>query len=268
MLHFRNSSGKLGLAMASNERDDGWGDDDDDYMSKKYIDEEKASTTEKRKKELQEDPRNKKMKMKDRRQQEEIKAREEGLNRKIDEDNKGFKMLKMMGYKPGQGLGKEESGRAEPIPINIPAGRTGLGKAAQLLEQRQKKAKEELVTAASFQQRMKEKYGNKKAYGQWKQCLYLCEQMDREKGKTEESKFSPYFFLPSEEERNEELEKKVLELPDTYIEHLELPVTERTLQLVQYMKTEHTYCFYCGQQYPSLEELQKKCPGDTEEDHD
>ena len=50
-------------------------------------------------------------------------AREEGLATKIDENNKGFAMLAKMGYKPGTSLGKDNSGRVEPIPLQVKEGR-------------------------------------------------------------------------------------------------------------------------------------------------
>lgn len=54
--------------------------------------------------------------------------REEGLQTKISPGNKGFAMLQKMGYKSGEGLGKNKSGRVEPIPIAIKANKAGLGK--------------------------------------------------------------------------------------------------------------------------------------------
>ena len=49
--------------------------------------------------------------------------REQGLATPIDADNKGFKMLRAMGYEQGQGIGKHAAGRAEPIPIVVRRGR-------------------------------------------------------------------------------------------------------------------------------------------------
>lgn len=46
-------------------------------------------------------------------------ARAEGLEQQIPESNVGFAMLQKMGYKKGQGLGKEKQGMAEPVPIAL-----------------------------------------------------------------------------------------------------------------------------------------------------
>ena len=47
----------------------------------------------------------------------------------IDADNVGKRMLEKMGYKPGQGLGKEEQGRSSPIDVKsqAPSVKKGLG---------------------------------------------------------------------------------------------------------------------------------------------
>ena len=49
----------------------------------------------------------------------EVEKRHEGLQKSIDSSNKGFAMLAKMGYKAGEGLGKSNSGRVEPIPIEV-----------------------------------------------------------------------------------------------------------------------------------------------------
>jgi hypothetical protein len=42
-------------------------------------------------------------------------------------DNKGAQLLSKMGFAPGQGLGRNKQGRAEPLPLLLKAGRAGLG---------------------------------------------------------------------------------------------------------------------------------------------
>lgn len=61
----------------------------------------------------------------------------------ISESNIGFKLLKQMGYKPGSGLGKEESGRAEPVGLEIRRSRGGIGRKSQLREKRRRKDMED-----------------------------------------------------------------------------------------------------------------------------
>lgn len=46
-------------------------------------------------------------------------SREAALQSSISNENKGFALLQKMGYKAGQGLGKQGAGRVDPIPLNI-----------------------------------------------------------------------------------------------------------------------------------------------------
>lgn len=50
------------------------------------------------------------------------------VEKAIPQSNIGFKMLKQMGYTPGSALGKEGSGRAEPLSLEIRRSRAGIGK--------------------------------------------------------------------------------------------------------------------------------------------
>jgi rubrerythrin len=43
---------------------------------------------------------------------------------------------------------------------------------------------------------------------------------------------------------------------------------QRLEQVLDYLRNAYYYCFWCGTQYASAEELEKDCPGLTEEDHD
>jgi hypothetical protein len=49
------------------------------------------------------------------------------LEEHVSESNKGFKMLSKMGWQLGQALGKEGTGRTEPISLNVRKGNVGLG---------------------------------------------------------------------------------------------------------------------------------------------
>ena len=40
---------------------------------------------------------------------------------------RGFQLLAKMGYKAGEGIGKDGRGRAAPLSVDLKAGRTGLG---------------------------------------------------------------------------------------------------------------------------------------------
>ena len=73
---------------------------DDDYMSDIFVKDETDRV--KRKNKSCRNYRPNKISKK----AEEAKIRQEGLNRPLTEDNKGYEMLCKMGYQPGLGLGK------------------------------------------------------------------------------------------------------------------------------------------------------------------
>jgi len=60
----------------------------------------------------------------------------------IPQSNIGFKLLKQMGYTPGSALGKQGSGRAEPVGIEIRRSRAGIG----LEDPHKEKKKREEIT--------------------------------------------------------------------------------------------------------------------------
>jgi len=49
---------------------------------------------------------------------------------------------------------------------------------------------------------------------------------------------------------------------------LRLNPVERLDRVLQYLRTEYHYCFWCGTQYKSSDEMQEECPGPDEDMHD
>ena len=54
-------------------------------------------------------------------------ALDQGLSNPLGASNMGFKLLAKMGFKEGQGLGKDEQGTAMPVNVLVKGGRRGLG---------------------------------------------------------------------------------------------------------------------------------------------
>jgi len=61
-------------------------------------------------------------------------------------------------------------------------------------------------------------------------------------------------------------------LPTKWIEDaaqfLRLNPAERLDRILQYLRAEYHYCFWCGTQYKSSDEMQEECPGPEEDMHD
>lgn len=57
--------------------------------------------------------------------------------------------------------------------------------------------------------------------------------------------------------------------PEVRIEELEEEeLTTRLGSIVEYLKTTHYYCHWCGSKFDNEKELSDQCPGTTREDHD
>ncbi|KAF9392069.1 G patch domain-containing protein 11 [Podila verticillata] len=49
--------------------------------------------------------------------------------------------------------------------------------------------------------------------------------------------------------------------------YAELSVYEKLEKVVQYLRQEHSYCFWCSAQYYGQKDLEENCPGESEDDH-
>ncbi|KAF4370730.1 hypothetical protein F8388_025109 [Cannabis sativa] len=103
------------------------------------------------------------------RERKQIKEDEEILARiedPIPQSNIGFKLLKQMGYTPGSALGKEGTGRAEPVGLEIRRSRAGIGRVDPREEKRkreERKAEKEMRNEAALM----EEFGCRKK-SQWR----------------------------------------------------------------------------------------------------
>ena len=53
---------------------------------------------------------------------------------------------------------------------------------------------------------------------------------------------------------------------DSSSDNIQAP--QRLEQVLDYLQSAYHYCFWCGTQYASVEELEAECPGSTEEEQD
>ncbi|XP_022195725.1 G patch domain-containing protein 11 [Nilaparvata lugens] len=145
--------------------------------------------------------------------------REDGLSQPISEDNKGFKMLQKLGFKPGSGLGKSQEGCKEPIPINVKSDRQGLGrtqavkelleKKAAILKERQNKA----LNVTDYRAVLAQEAAQKRAEIDFRKAQKVCQQLDTENG------FEPfeYWYWPVSKSNDNE-EEFIDEDTDAHIE--------------------------------------------------
>ncbi|CDP20024.1 unnamed protein product [Coffea canephora] len=176
------------------------------------------------------------------------------VEKAIPQSNIGFKMLKQMGYNPGSALGKECSGRAEPVRLEIRRGRAGIGKEDPKVEQmrrekekveRERIKEEELMV--DFGHRQKERWKGRRIIVNFRKAEAALAQL--------------------ENREVEEVEKKEDESGEKEEEEEEEITEEDLLAILMKLRDEHYYCLFCGCQYESKETLLSCCPGVDEDDH-
>ncbi|CAG8513510.1 4912_t:CDS:2 [Acaulospora colombiana] len=249
--------------------------DPEDYMSSKYLVEapstsEHQTYTERRRKKLQSNsgyikPRHVLDK----------ESLEQGLSKRIDnEESPGMKILMKMGYEKGKPLGKEAngSGLTEPLSVEL---KQGVGMSTQIKKRAQnelaKAAKRAKIEEETFIERMSRERMIKRLEEQLHKIQKMCETLDNRKG----IQYNVFWPNVEDEERIEEtpgnynstlneesLSKEKIE------EFKKLPSKEKFCLVQTYLRDQHHYCFWCGCEYGSAEELLEECPGIEEEDHD
>lgn len=172
----------------------------------------------------------------------------------IPQSNIGFKLLKQMGYTPGAALGKEGSGLAEPVGLEIRRSRAGIGRQDPIKE----KVKQEEIRAEkkrSHQEALMEEFGSRQKL-QWRSRRIV---INYNKAKAALDQLENKEVVEPEKDNEEEGEQE---------EEEEEIITEEDLEdILLKLRDEHRYCLFCGYQYDSMESLQSNCPGISEDDH-
>ncbi|XP_019626028.1 PREDICTED: G patch domain-containing protein 11-like [Branchiostoma belcheri] len=210
--------------------------------------------------------------------QQQAEKRDEALSQPISSDNIGFKMLQKMGFKQGQGLGRLGKGRAEPVPLEVKADRTGMGlaneqkrKADEMNKMRQemqrKRQRMEELERGDFTLRMKSRFTEREVQRDLYKSQKVCEQLDSAKSITEP--VAPWYWpkIAQAKDEEEEGEEGDEEKEETEEEEDELQPEEMLQELTSYLRREHLYCLWCGTAYNDEKDLADNCPGDDAAAH-
>lgn len=191
---------------------------------------------------------------KERKQSEEDQQTLANMETAIPQSNIGFKLLKQMGYTPGSALGKEGSGRAEPVGLQIRRSRAGIGREDPVKEkarreeemaERKRRNEEELLQDFGFRQKLQ--WRSKRVVVNHNKAKAALDQLENREPPIEPDKGE------DEEGGSEEEEDEITE--------------EDLLEILVKLRDEHRYCLFCGCQYESAEALLSDCPGIDEDDH-
>jgi hypothetical protein len=189
----------------------------------------------------------------------ETEQREQGLSTAITSDNKGFQLLKKMGYKEGSKLGA--NGLIEPISIKLHPSRSGLGEENEKKEKIRRK--EEIKTKfhqqiqSTYQDNLKQKYYFKRLRIDIAKCQSICERLDREKFHLEEN---PLWKNTNQPDVNEDDD-------DEEDNDEQWNMESQLKKLTEYLREKHFYCLWCGQTFETIEELENTCPGNERDLH-
>ncbi|XP_011306516.1 G patch domain-containing protein 11 [Fopius arisanus] len=251
--------------------------DDDDYMSDKFLVETEKCTppslvfkkSEQREIELLKRKVAAEEKMREKNKSAkaiEQERREEGLASAIASSNKGFKMLMKMGYKPGQGIGKTESGRTEPIPVDLKTNRLGLGKSEKRKSTKSinPTAKLETLKTEDFRNRISTKKSEQLTVGDLLKSQKVCEVLDVKENLSEPKET---WFWPEVKKENKSDEEVEAEEDDEEPEETVLLTSEKLEIITKYLRDKYFYCIWCGATYGNDEDLKDNCPGSTRDSH-
>lgn len=112
----------------------------------------------------------------------EIESREKGLNTALPSDNKGYKLLEKMGFKPGDSLGKTKSGIKEPIDIVIKQGTSGVGREAHVKDTCIKKHHQRVLNLKQYETNFKLAHREKTVLNLVRRDFFkaqrICEELD------------------------------------------------------------------------------------------
>ncbi|XP_004497911.1 uncharacterized protein [Cicer arietinum] len=171
----------------------------------------------------------------------------------IPQSNIGFKLLKQMGYTPGSALGKQGSGRAEPIGIEIRRSRAGIGLEDPHKEKKKmeeimidRKRRNEQALMQEFGSRQKSRWQSRRIIVNFNKAKAALDQLEnREIVEPEKNE--------DDAEGEDEEEEEITE--------------EDLLDVLMKLRDEFNYCLFCGCKYESSSALLVNCPGINEDDH-
>lgn len=224
-------------------------------------------------------------------------TRSEALSKPLGEENRGFNLLRKMGFKPGMGLGKEahaDKSIKEPIPIVVRTNRGGLGQEAEAKERIEARLK---TTSEAECQRMAQTFRDAKrseallrqTQADLRKSQRACHQLDLAKD-TEVPKEA--WFWPAQKSADGQgdvrhivhLDEEVTDQLDADYEapkkspedsdedgsenEEEQDPSEQLKTLTSYLRGEHHYCIWCAIHFNDDNDMADNCPGPTRQDHD
>ena len=195
------------------------------------------------------------------------------LSEPLPPENKGFQLLARMGYAPGNTIGKSGTGLKEPVAVELKQNKLGLGAVSKKALQREARAHTEQKEAAQrelqaqnaeislelqredFRERVAQQAALRLVKGDFTRAIAACRTLDDSKGLETNHEWALEESI--ENETGEEGGEAVpLKKPE-----------ERLNEVLDYLRSRHCFCLYCGVEYESAEDMAENCPGPSREEH-
>ena len=237
---------------------------EEDYLSDKFL--KSAEEEEKKKKRKREKSPPKRESAEEKR----LKA----LSTMISSDNKGYQLLKKLGFEEGKGIGKNKQGITEPLPLSSHKGTSGLGvdsekrKQRSMQERREKASVEKIVF--EFKDLLQRKEEERRVSSHRRKAFNALVELETRAGLTREDSQYVRTFEEKQERMKERLQQK---LP--FVKNITEEEEEETLEdlsnslreMLCALQEKYLFCIYCGITFNDQQDLEQNCPGILFEDH-
>ena len=181
--------------------------------------------------------------------------RQQGLRRRLDESNKGFRLLQSMGFQTAHD-------HSQPIDIKIAPSRNGIGyqddhPAKSYMDTKTTghttdgKAKV-VVDPDEYRKLLVRRKEIARTKFDLKRIRVICEDLD-----TRQNLPRSRFWPPKHDD-----DAAILQEAD------DASGEQMLKEAIAYLREQHQYCFWCGCSYQDVGELVQICPGPARDDHD
>ena len=172
-----------------------------------------------------------------------------GLQRPMEQESFGMRMLEKMGYKRGEGLGKDGNGIKEPVQVKLKYDKLGIGTVEADKKYREETEYERSIKALRqelyhnmkeqvYKQNLKERANRRNVVKDLRQAQQAIEMMDEENGRPRNK-----LLLGDEDDCDIDI------------------LTSHLGRMIEYLRTTYHYCIYCGCAYNDDEDMNANCPG-------
>lgn len=202
-----------------------------------------------------------------------------------DHKSVGLSIMEKMGFKVGQSLGQDNlrtNAMYEPITVIPRKSRMGIG-AAQSLDGFIQDKQVTNNDIGTYRERISDHKTEEKNQKVWRKLMKLCYELsggEEDSGSQVNSLWKVYVMEMNQlnlekrqrtqivnigdDKQNEiQTDKQINSVDDI----LSVPIYDRIVNLLTYLRSNYKYCYYCGCFFEDMQDMSNNCPGMLEEEH-